>query len=52
MHSLLALAVQRAAYKSVGELPADVRSAEAGSELKLLYKSYGGYEARLHGSQM
>ena len=33
MHSLLALAVQRVAYKRVGELPADARSAEAGIEL-------------------
>ena len=51
MHGLLALAVKYAAHQRVGELPADARSAEAGSELfKLLYKSYGGYEARLHGS--
>ena len=34
MHGLLALTVQRAAYKRVGELPADARSAEAGSEIK------------------
>ena len=37
MHGLLALTVQRAAYKRVGELPADARSAEAGSELVSFY---------------
>ena len=33
MHGLLDAAVKHAAYKHVGELPADARSAEAGSEL-------------------
>ena len=37
MHGLLALAVKYAAYQRVGELPADARSAEAGSELFSFY---------------
>ena len=41
MHGLLALAVQRAAYKRVGKLPADARSAEAGSELVIMQQGEG-----------
>ena len=41
MHGLLVLAVKHAAYKRVGELPADARSAEAGSELSILILHHG-----------
>ena len=52
MHGLLVLAVKHAAYKRVGELPADARSAEAGSELILmLHRRISGHQGQIEAWQ-